>query len=284
MTVYTNTARFDTGRALTESEMFCIAPSIFATQAHESRSERFRPIPTIEIVRGLAKEGFAVVGAKQSVTRVPDKAPYAKHLLRIRKMDAGVTHRVGDTVMEMLLKNANDGTAAYDLMAGLFRICCLNSLVAQKDTIDTLKVRHSGDVMGKVIEGTYRVMTAAEQVMAAPQDWAQLKLAREEQAALAEAAHVLRFGEVEDERPATIDPSRLLAPRRVEDANRNDLWTTFNVVQENMIKGGLRGVSINAETGARRRMTTRAVNGIDQDVRLNKALWLLGERMAQLKS
>jgi hypothetical protein len=284
MTVYTNTARFDTGRALTESEMFRIAPSIFATQAHESRSERFRPIPTIEIVRGLAKEGFAVVGAKQSVTRVPDKAPYAKHLLRIRKMDAGVTHRVGDTVMEMLLKNANDGTAAYDLMAGLFRICCLNSLVAQKDTIDTLKVRHSGDVMGKVIEGTYRVMTAAEQVMAAPQDWAQLKLAREEQAALAEAAHVLRFGEVEDERPATIDPSRLLAPRRVEDANRNDLWTTFNIVQENMIKGGLRGVSINAETGVRRRQTTRAVTGIDQDVRLNKALWLLGERMAQLKS
>jgi ribosomal protein L30/L7E len=284
MTVYTNTARFDTGRALTESEMFRIAPSIFATQAHESRSERFRPIPTIEIVRGLAKEGFAVVGAKQSVTRVPDKAPYTKHLLRIRKMDAGVTHRVGDTVMEMLLKNANDGTAAYDLMAGLFRICCLNSLVAQKDTIDTLKVRHSGDVMGKVIEGTYRVMTAAEQVMAAPQDWAQLKLAREEQAALAEAAHVLRFGEVEDERPATIDPSRLLAPRRVEDANRNDLWTTFNVVQENMIKGGLRGVSINAETGVRRRQTTRAVTGIDQDVRLNKALWLLGERMAQLKS
>src|SRR6187431_2753685 len=63
--IYTPTARFDTGRALTESELFKLAPSVFATTAHESRSERFAPIPTIEIVRGLAKEGFGVVGAKQ---------------------------------------------------------------------------------------------------------------------------------------------------------------------------------------------------------------------------
>jgi len=32
-----------------------------------------------------------------------------------------------------------------------------------------------------------------------------------------------------------------------------------------------------------RRVTTRAVNGIDQDVKLNKALWVLAERMAELK-
>ncbi len=31
-----------------------------------------------------------------------------------------------------------------------------------------------------------------------------------------------------------------------------------------------------------RLVTTRAVNNIDQDVRLNKALWDLGERMASL--
>jgi hypothetical protein len=43
------------------------------------------------------------------------------------------------------------------------------------------------------------------------------------------------------------------------------------VVQENVIKGGLHGVG-------------RDVNGIDQDIKLNKALWLLGERMAALKA
>jgi hypothetical protein len=52
MSIYTQTARFDTGRALTETEMRRIAPSIFAVTAHESRSERFKPIPTIEVLRG----------------------------------------------------------------------------------------------------------------------------------------------------------------------------------------------------------------------------------------
>lgn len=281
MTIYTQTARFDTGRAMTEDEMRRVAPSIFAVEKHDSRSERFQPIPTIEVLRGLAKEGFVAVGARQSTTRDPGKAPFTKHLVRLRKID-GNALKVNDSVVEMLLKNANDGTAAYDLMAGLFRICCLNSLVAQTDTIDSVKVRHSGDVMGKVIEGTYKVLTEAETVMKAPQDWPTIKLARDEQMAFAEAAHMLRFGEPEDGRAPTFEPQRLLAPRRADDVGA-DLWKTFNVVQENAVKGGIRGVSTNDE-GVRRRQRSRAVTGIDQDVKLNKALWILGERMAALKA
>lgn len=283
--IYTSTARFDTGRALTEDELHRLAPSIFATEAHESRSERFQPIPTIEILRGLANEGFVAVGAKQSTTRTPGKAAFTKHMIRIRHVDAMAKHAVGDTVMEMLLKNANDGTSAYDLMAGLFRICCLNSLVAQTDTIDTVKVRHSGEAMHKVIEGTYTVMSNAEQVMRAPQDWRQIAMNRDEAVAFAEAAHMIRFGEGDEEGPVTpIQPVQLLTARRRDDTQRDNLWTNFNVVQENMIKGGLRGVRVNAETGQRRRMSTRGVTGIDQDVKLNKALWVLAERMAEIKA
>ena len=35
--------------------------------------------------------------------------------------------------------------------------------------------------------------------------------------------------------------------------------------------------------GRPRRVTTREVKGIDGDVRLNRALWLLSHRMAELK-
>lgn len=284
MSIYTQTARFDTGRALTEDELFRIAPSIFAETAHESRSERFRPIPTIEILRGLEKEGFVAVGAKQSLTRVPGKAAFTKHMIRIRHVDAMQKHAVGDTVMEMLLKNANDGTSAYDLMAGLFRIACLNSLVTQTGTVDTVKVRHSGDAMYKVIDGTYTVMKSAEAVMRAPQDWSQMTLNRDEQDAFAEAAHLIRFGDAEGNVDTPVQPRQLLLPRRREDAGRDDLWMTFNKAQENIIRGGLRGVRVDTETGQRRRMSTRGVTGIDQDVKLNKALWLLAERMAELKA
>lgn len=280
--MYGQTARFDTGRALTEDELHKLAPSIFATEAHSSRSERFAPIPTIEILRGLANEGFVPVGAKQSVARLDDRRDFTKHLIRLRRLDNAAKYSVGDTTCEMLLKNANDGTSAYDLMAGLFRIACLNSMVTQTSTIDTVKVRHSGDVMGKVIEGTYRVLNEAEKALVAPQDWAKQVLAREERAALAEAAHVLRFGDENGEVTTPVVPDQLLRPRRFEDRS-NDLWCTFNTIQENVIKGGVQAIGRDAN-GRRRRVTTRAINGIDADVRLNKALWILAERMAQIKS
>ncbi|KFI32226.1 hypothetical protein CN97_05300 [Haematobacter massiliensis] len=70
-------------------------------------------------------------------------------------------------------------------------------------------------------------------------------------------------------------------PRRREDAGQN-LWSTLNVIQEHLTKGGLRGRKQNAE-GRIRRAQTRAINGIDQNVTLNRALWTLAEGMQKLK-
>jgi Domain of unknown function (DUF932) len=283
MSIYTNTARFDSGRALTESELFKLAPSVFATTAHESRSDRFAPIPTIEIVRGLAKEGFGVVGAKQSLTRVAGKAPFTKHLLRIRKMDSDASYSVGDVVAEMLLKNANDGTSVYDLFAGLFRIACMNSLVANVGSIDSVKVRHTGrDVVGKVIEGTFSVVENAKLALAAPAQWSQIKMERDESLALAESARMIRFGDSDGNVDSPITAAQLLTARRRDDSDRTNLWTNFNVLQENVIRGGLHGVAVNANN-VRRNMTTREIKGIDQDVKLNRALWTLADSMARMK-
>lgn len=279
---YGKTARFDTGRALTEDEMRASCPSVFATEAHSSRSDRFRPIPTIEIVRGLAKEGFSCVNAVQQLSRTDGRTNYTKHLLRFRRLQDQEGHKVGDTICEMLLKNANDGSSVYDLMAGLFRSTCLNSMVVQSSSIDSIKVRHSGDAMGKVIEGTYRVCTEAQKALVAPREWTGITLDSDERNAFAEAAHIVRFADAEGNVETPIRPAQLLYPRRVDDNARN-LWTTFNVVQENVIRGGLTAMGRNHETNRPRRTTTRQINGIDQDVKLNKALWVLAEKMAALK-
>ena len=65
----------------------------------------------------------------------------------------------------------------------------------------------------------------------------------------------------------------------VFDDNHEDLWSTFNRVQENLVKGGLSGRSANG-----RQQRTRPVQGIDQNVRLNRALWLLADGLRQLKA
>jgi hypothetical protein len=258
-------------------------PSVFATEGHESRSDRFKPIPTIEIIRGLANEGYGVVGGKQSLTRVPGNAPFTKHLLRIRKMDSDAKYSVGDTVAEMLLKNANDGTCQYDLMSALYRIACMNSMVSMLEKIDSIKVRHSGnDVMQKVIEGTFTVVENSKLALAAPEQWSQIRMDRDESLALAESARMIRFGDNEGNIDSPITGQQLLTARRREDSDRTNLWSVFNVLQENVIRGGLSGVQIDANN-RRRNMTTRPIKGIDQDVKLNRALWQLADSMAKIK-
>jgi hypothetical protein len=46
-----------------------------------------------------------------------------------------------------------------------------------------------------------------------------------------------------------------------------------------MIKGGVAGRSARG-----RRMTTRGVGGVNENVRLNRALWTLADQFAKLKS
>jgi hypothetical protein len=53
-------------------------------------------------------------------------------------------------------------------------------------------------------------------------------------------------------------------------------------VQENVIRGGMVGLGRD-RAGRPRQTTSRAIKGIDQDVKLNKALWMLGEKMHALK-
>lgn len=277
MSIYTRTARFDAeGRALTEDELRVLAPSVFAVSAHPSRSDRFAPIPTIEVIRALADEGFHVVGAQQAaVVRLDDRRSFAKHLLRIRNLDKQLS--VDDTVFEMLLKNANDGTCRYELLAALFRVRCLNSVVAFLQAFDELKVRHSGgNVVHKVIECTYEVLNHSEAALAAPADWGKIHLDTNERRALAHGAHVLRFGENSD---VPYKPEQLLEAHRSDDRG-TDLWSVFNVIQENVIRGGVRATGRDANNRFRR-YRTREIKGIDQNVKLNKGLFQLAATTAE---
>lgn len=268
-------------RPMTEDQIRAVAPSVFATTPHHSRSDRFVAIPSWDMVQAMMREGFAVVSARQSIARQDDRRNFTKHMLRFRKMDTGNKYVVGDNILEVVYGNGNDGTSPYWLEAGIFRVRCLNGLIAKTADVDTIRIRHTGKAIDKVIEGTYRVLNSAERLLAAPQDWSQIRLDDEARLALAESARVVRFGDAEGNVNTPIQARQLLIPRRVDDRS-NDLWTTFNTIQENSIRGGLSGIRRD-ENGRARRATTRAVTGIDQDVKLNKALWVLAERMAELK-
>src|ERR671913_514912 len=69
---------------LEEDRMRATAPSIFAAGKHASRSERYTYIPTIDVLRGLRKEGFEPFMVAQSRCRLEGKSAYTKHMIRMR--------------------------------------------------------------------------------------------------------------------------------------------------------------------------------------------------------
>lgn len=257
---------------LTDAEMLKKAPSIFAMQAHESRSERYGYIPTIDVINGLRKEGFEPFSVIQARARDAGKIGHAKHMIRLRHVD----QMSGPEANEIVMVNSHDGSSSYHMMAGQFRQVCSNGLVCG-DFDQDIRVRHNGSVVHNVIEGAFQVLTQFDRVNEQKEGMKTMTLDDEEQLLFANAALSLRY-EGAEHGLSPIKPLQLLNSRRIED-RKNDLYTVFNRVQENVIRGGLPSRSANGN-----RTTTREIAGIDQNVKLNRALWLLADGMRQLKT
>lgn len=280
---FRSASAFGAHAALDDDRLHQLAPSIFATEAHESRSARYAYIPTSEVLAGMRKEGFVPVRASQGRSRVVGKAEYTKHMIRFRHSDFIGTESLGQIVPEIVLVNSHDGTSSYHLMAGLFRIACLNGLIRCESTTADVKIAHKGNVIDNVIEGAFTVISDSRDAVTQAESWGSLRLNHDEKMAMADAARVIRFGDAAGNVETPIEARQLLGARRQADRGDDSLWTTGNIIQENVIRGGLHAWTRDAHNRARR-MTTREVRNIDGDVKLNRALWMLSERMAALKA
>ncbi|MGP5868179.1 DUF932 domain-containing protein [Pseudomonas aeruginosa] len=257
---------------LSDEQIRVVAPSIFADAPHESRSERYSYIPTATVLQELRGEGFEPFMVCQTRVRRDDRRDFTKHMIRLRH--ASQIDARGEA-NEIILLNSHDGTSSYQMLAGMFRFVCQNGLVCG-DTVADVRVHHKGNIAEQVIEGAYEVLHGFEQAQASREAMRAVTLDGGEAEVFARAALALKYDD--PDKPAPITERQVLAPRRLDD-NRADLWSVFNRTQENLIRGGLLG-----RGGNGRRQRTRPVQGIDQDLRLNRALWLLADGLRQLKA
>jgi len=255
---------------LDDNQIMRFAPSIFAQDKHESRSKIYTYIPTIEILQVLKKEGFFPFMVAQSRSRIEGKENFTKHMIRLRRPENINKNEVG----EIILINSHDGTSSYQMMAGYYRFVCQNGLVIGDD-IENYRIHHKGDIKDNIIEVAYNITSNLDTAKENVEVMRAIELNPIEKEIFAESALMLRYGEKEE---SPIDSNLLLTNRRIEDRKNNDLWTTYNKVQENIIKGGLLGKN---QKGNKTR--TREVKSIDNNIKLNKALWNLTMKMAELK-
>jgi hypothetical protein len=147
-------------------------------------------------------------------------------------------------------------------------------MVVSDGLVESIKVRHVGNIIDNVIHGSARILENAPVIERTITRWQGINLSQQEQIILAQSAHTLRFPE-----GSPVTPEQLLRSRRADD-NGSSLWNTFNRIQEHAVKGGDRAY----DQESNRRVRSREVKSISGNVNLNKALWQLAESMAKLKS
>jgi hypothetical protein len=256
------------GQFLDDDTMMRYAPSIFTSLKHPDRSDAYRHIPTLVILDHLRNNGFLPVAVSQSGGKVADtiRGLFARHSIRFRQVDNHDIQR-GDLIPELLLLNAHDGSGAYVLGAGLFRIVCLNGLVAGAGDLFRVSVRHTGDheMATRVLDASKKIAETMPALLSRVDRMRERVLNDNQRITFARSAKKIVPSAL------TFDASELLTPRRPDDMDY-DAWTVMNVVQENVIRGGIQG---HTRVGSIRR--TSSIADVERDTHINRTLWDLAE-------
>jgi hypothetical protein len=242
------------------------APAVFAASAHERTSSNYTFIPTERVLTGLMQAGFVPVEARQ--TRARHGVAHARHVIRLRRRFETV--QLKDAVPEVVFLNSHDGTSAYQLRVGIFRVVCTNGLIVSVGAFPSVRVAHRGDIVDEVVTSALDISERFGVLAGQVERMEHRLLAKAEQLIFAERALTVRFPE-----PAHcgIEPAQLLGCRRAEDLG-NDLWSILNKCQENLLQGGLSRLVTSG-----RRSRTRRITSIREDVRINSRLWDLAEEV-----
>jgi hypothetical protein len=243
------------------------APAVFAPSADERLSAKYTFVPSERVLTGLMSAGFLPVDARQASARRGSPL-HARHVVRLRpRFD---TVQLKDSIAEVVFLNSHDGTSAYQLRMGLFRVVCTNGLIVSRGAFPAYCVSHRGNIVDDVIAGALELAERFESLAAKVERMEQRRLFKDEQLAFAERALALRFP---DPAQSGMEPLQLLACRRTEDVG-DDLWRVYNRCQEHLLRGGL------TRRSASGRVThTRRISSIRRDVQLNGQLWDLAAQV-----
>ena len=170
---------------------------------------------------------------------------------------------------ELLLTNSHDGTTAFKLDVGIFRLVCSNGMVVKSQDFGSMKVRHYGydfeTIKGAVNDLVEQIPDYLKQV----EDMKEQKLEREQMLEFARQAAMLRMTKVNESAiDEVVDVEDLLESTRKEDEG-DGLWEVFNRLQEKVVNG-----KFNYALGKKERKA-RPVKGFKSQVKLNQDLWEL---------
>ena len=249
-------------------------PFAFLDAPTRQVSSKYVHVPTSRVIDDLMSMGWQPVQAAQRRGRAGKTSVFSKHMIKFQNPNLIIKGNDGDDVFpQIILTNSHDGTQSFKFMMGLYRLVCSNGLVIADEEFASFKIRH----MGYSFEDLQELITNAVEELPKKVEvintMKNIELTDKQQKDLAFKAFLLRQGialESEQAKEVKIADEvleNILEVQRGEDAG-NDLWVTFNRVQEAITQGGFQG----ALQGAKIRKV-RKIKSFEKDLKLNQQLF-----------
>ena len=238
-----------------------VAPSVFATSPSSKVSDKYVFVPTSEILENFEREGWNLASVKQT-----GRGLHALHELRFRN---GELPKVGDSLIEAIIRNSHNGMATFSVSAGLHRLVCSNGLTVPTSVADAITVKHMRVDMGAVRMITDEFADRLPMIQRYVGIMESTSLTQEKTLDLLQKASLIRWekGNV----PSSINLTDLLNPVREGDVG-NSVWKVFNVIQEKFVRGGSQYRS------QRGRLTTmKELKNFQTINKINTSLWEIAE-------
>jgi hypothetical protein len=230
------------------------------TQTSHRGSEKFGFISSSDLATRLETQGLTLADVVESKIRKNKdlRQGYQKHVMRF---NTGLSNKHGN--LQVLAINSHEGSSALTFRMGFFRMICSNGLIIGSDLIPQIKVRHSQSGLLKLNDSVDELMQWQRVAMDNIEKMSNKKLSQDDFEKLATSCAKVRLG---DKYHDKIIP--LFEARRFED-NQPDLFTAFNVIQENILRTGFY-VSDKEKNVISK---IRAIKGVDASLELNTALY-----------
>jgi Domain of unknown function (DUF932) len=254
---------------LTLDELRRMVPAAFATEPAVHVSDRYSFIPTTRIISEVMDRGWLPVEARQS-KRACDQL-HTTHMIVFRRPDTNL--HVGGVLPQINWTNNHAAARRGTLLGGFFKWICSNGLVVSAGIAETKY--HRIHIDGADLDINKALAACLARLDEAESDihkWMNLELNFGQKQDFARRAIIVK-NQNDPIWSSHFDAHEFLNTRRPED-KRNDLWTVFNVVQENIIQGGIRGAN----------GTTRGITQVSETMRINQGLWQLATEYGNLHS
>lgn len=254
-----------------------LAPSVFSQTKAEHLTDRYVPLHTADLIPVLADYGYQPVQAAQKRSRSANPE-HTMHMLAFSHVN-NIGNVQADLRSEIVLYNSHDGTGAVRLFAGAFRFICSNGIVAGDGFNSRTYHNRSAmaafeEVLRNTIEGLPTMMDRIEQMRS-------ITIDRDQAYDMAVKAVSTRWDIVNADnidKRGVYATNRTIAdvlqPQRIGDEG-SDLWTVFNRIQENIIRGNAFIKSVTDVEGNPygTMRKARPIASIRQHQQINTALW-----------